>query len=324
MVWTGRTDACDCNPSSYQVLPPEKLADGSRFLAPSNTKVWVIETVAIPSPKRHFIVLKHGDRSVSAAVAQAWSDSAYRRSSTDCRLHYAYQVTEVAGSFEPQRQYDVVRELDQKLELLATFWTGSQRDVTPPSVEGPLSCVGEDGNQPAEATCNWFLPALNVNVSAHDDNTPDKLLLYRVKSLGKQLAAGESDSVSPLLAVEPNHVRLSSGNVCEGRTTNLPEPFEPGRLDVSVVDLAGNQSQIRTCDFVGPQTYEVRKALERVHGCPAPQPIRPLVPQPWPKSVAVEHDCRSVRLWLSGLSAGCALLLVACLVLIQRLRQLRR
>ena len=320
--WMSQSFACDCIPYRHQVLPPEQLAFGSRFLAPINTKVWVIETVELPSAASHFFVSKHGDRKLNDPVGQAWSESSYRRSDTDCKVNSEYRVTMISPKLlGPNLQYDVIRDFEQKAEVIGSFWTGSKRDITPPVIDGPLSCLGEDGEKPAEASCDLFLPAMNIQVTARDENTPVKLLLYLKQPVGY---GAFSTKTPPVMAVEPNHVRLITGNVCEGRTIRLPDPFEPGRLDITAMDLAGNQSQVRTCGILGPQTYALGKALERVRGCPAPPITRSFEPRPWPNLVTKDSNGDSARWWIIGLGTICVLLSIACLVLTWRVRQIRK
>ncbi len=318
LTWSSHSSACDC-PHHSQVLPPEKLPNGSRYLAPTNTKVWVIET-----EERHifadFSVSKHGSGKLTKVIGQNWNYYSNRNSKVDCRLHYDFRASMISPLLlEPNQHYDVIREFDHKTKVMGSFWTGSQRDDTPPVISGPLSCTGEDGNLPSEATCNFSLPAMNIRVTAHDENTPESFLLYRVRTVGYGQYTIPFEQVLPVLAVEPNHVRLTTGNACEGSIITLPTPFEPGRLELTVMDLAGNESQIRSCDMVGPRTYDVRKALERVTGCPAFQPVEP---KRWHPVTPEKRDW--TRWWIMGLSTLSALLSIACLALAYGLLQRRR
>ncbi len=322
--WTSPSSACDCSPYHSQVLPPEKLPDGSRFLAPTNTKVWVIETVELSSPGGHFLVLKHGDPELTHSVGEGRSPAAPKQ--TDCKLNFGYRVAMISPErLDPNQQYDVIRDFDHKTEAIGSFWTGSQRDVTPPVIQGSMACLGEDGGMPSDASCNLDRPAMSIQINADDDSTPNQLLLYRVQPVGYGASPTDIQDAFPVLALEPNHVRLSSGNVCRGATIRLPDPFEPGKLDITAMDLAGNQSQVRSCAIVGPRTYDVRKALERARGCAPPKLERYGDPQPWPSLAAPKkEEGKSARWWVFGLGTLSALLSGICFVLVQRLRQARK
>ena len=316
---SSRAWACDCS-LERRFLPPDKTTDGQPFLAPLNTRAWVIESVRRGAPARIYFVQRHGAPSEEPPLGTGLPARPLERRQDDCRLSFEYRIVEIVlPLLEPWHRYDIHQTTDDGAPVVASFSTGEHVDQVPPRLGSKIACVTHDGAPPAGPSCKLNLPTIEVNYELLQDDSAPVLFRTRVGDEFKHYA--ESSWEPPLRPSAPGKLLLSSGNVCEGSTAAVPRPFTRATVEVAAVDLSGNQSETRRCAVEGPMTIDVSQALERLGKTPPRKCVSETSPTTNAPVTAERADGARVG-WL--LLLGVAAISVALNVAFVVLRRKRR
>jgi hypothetical protein len=146
------------------------------------------------------------------------------------------------------------------------FTTGDFIDREPPQVTGGLDLHLVPGN--FTTSCDYGDPTGIIKIKGvHDSLTPDETLLFRVKA--EPITSSDYFPFESILA--SNHwgdehtIWLAVGSDhCHKCNFTLPPPLLPARLTVTAIDLAGNESQSRQVDFIGPHTAATSELAYRL------------------------------------------------------------